>query len=159
MMWTTLWTKFVSFILSLAHDTCITCFLLENSNNWDLLRRNNYLRSTANGSITLRSHVCWRPRCVYNQTFSIVRNKKKIGSLISKTILQGIPKTINNLCLKSPMNLRWISDETHLNPENVLNCLTKPKGMTTQMKALDEYILMVLFVLLLKRVHFLTNET
>ena len=32
----------------------------------------------------------------------------------------------------------------------------KPKGVTTQMKALDEYILMVLFVLLLKRVHFLT---
>ena len=27
------------------------------------------------------------------------------------------------------------------------------------MKALDEYILMVLFVLLLKRVHFLVNET
>ena len=27
------------------------------------------------------------------------------------------------------------------------------------MKALDEYILMVLFVLLLKRVHFLANET
>ena len=37
--------------------------------------------------------------------------------------------------------------------------LTKPKGVTTQMKVLDEYILMVLFVLLLKRVHFLTNET
>ena len=29
----------------------------------------------------------------------------------------------------------------------------KPKGVTTQMKALDEYFLMVLFVLLLKRVH------
>ena len=27
------------------------------------------------------------------------------------------------------------------------------------MKALDEYILMVVFVLLLKRVHFLVNET
>ena len=35
----------------------------------------------------------------------------------------------------------------------------KPKGVTTQMKALDEYILMVLFVLLLKKVHFLANET
>ena len=34
---------------------------------------------------------------------------------------------------------------------------TKPKGVTTQMKALDEYLLMVLFVLLLKRVHFLAN--
>ena len=34
-----------------------------------------------------------------------------------------------------------------------------PKGVTTQMKVLDEYILMVLFVLLLKRVHFLVNET
>ena len=29
----------------------------------------------------------------------------------------------------------------------------KPKGVSTQMKALDEYNLMVLFVLLLKRVH------
>ena len=36
-----------------------------------------------------------------------------------------------------------------------LNCPTKPKGVTAQMKALDEYILMVLFVLSLKRVHFL----
>ena len=36
---------------------------------------------------------------------------------------------------------------------------TKPKGVTTQMKALDEYILMVLFVLLLQRVHFLVNKT
>ena len=35
----------------------------------------------------------------------------------------------------------------------------KPKRVTTQMKALDEYLLMALFVLLLKRVHFLTNET
>ena len=34
---------------------------------------------------------------------------------------------------------------------------TKPKGVTTQMKALDECILMVLFVLLLKIVHFLTK--
>ena len=37
----------------------------------------------------------------------------------------------------------------------ITNSQTKPKGVTTQMKALDEYILMVLFVLLLKRVHFL----
>ena len=36
---------------------------------------------------------------------------------------------------------------------------TKPKGVTIQMKALDESILMVLFVLLLKRVHFLVKET
>ena len=36
---------------------------------------------------------------------------------------------------------------------------SSPEGVTTQMKALDEYILMVLFVLLLKRVHFLVNET
>ena len=35
----------------------------------------------------------------------------------------------------------------------------KPKGVTTQMKALDEYILMVLLVVLLKRVNFLANET
>ena len=35
----------------------------------------------------------------------------------------------------------------------------KPKGVTTQMKAVIEYILMVLFVLLPKRVHFLANET
>ena len=40
-----------------------------------------------------------------------------------------------------------------------LTVLWKPKSVTTQMKALDEYILMVLFVLLLKRVHFLANET
>ena len=38
-----------------------------------------------------------------------------------------------------------------LNPEH--------KGVTTQMKALDEFILMVLFVLLLKIVHFITNDT
>ena len=36
---------------------------------------------------------------------------------------------------------------------------TKPKGVTTQMKArLDEYILMVLFVLLLKKVHCLVSS-
>ena len=35
----------------------------------------------------------------------------------------------------------------------------KLKGVTTQMKALDEYFLMVLFVLVLKRVHFIANET
>ena len=34
------------------------------------------------------------------------------------------------------------------------NCQMKPKCVTTQMKALAEYILMVLFVLLLKTVHF-----
>ena len=32
---------------------------------------------------------------------------------------------------------------------------TKPKGVTTQQKALDEYILMALFVILLKRVNLL----
>ena len=32
---------------------------------------------------------------------------------------------------------------------------TKPKGVTTQRKALDEYILMALFVILLKRVNLL----
>ena len=32
----------------------------------------------------------------------------------------------------------------------------KPKGVTTQVKALDEYVLMVLFVFLLKRVHVIT---
>ena len=31
----------------------------------------------------------------------------------------------------------------------------KPKDVTTQMKALDEYFLIVKFLLLLKRVHFL----
>ena len=35
----------------------------------------------------------------------------------------------------------------------------KPKYVTTQIKALHEYILMVVFVLLLKTVHFLLNET
>ena len=33
------------------------------------------------------------------------------------------------------------------------------QGVTTQMKALDEYILMLLFVLLLRRVHFLAGVT
>ena len=33
------------------------------------------------------------------------------------------------------------------------------KRVTTQMKALDEYIPIVLLILLLKRVHFLANET
>ena len=42
---------------------------------------------------------------------------------------------------------------------NSMICQAKPKGVTIQMKALDEYILMVLFVLFLKRVHFLVNET
>ena len=35
----------------------------------------------------------------------------------------------------------------------------KPEGVTTQMEALDEYILMALFVLVLERVHFLVNKT
>ena len=34
--------------------------------------------------------------------------------------------------------------------QKILNCQTKSKGVTTQMKALDEYFLMVLFVLVLK---------
>ena len=33
----------------------------------------------------------------------------------------------------------------------------KPKGVTTQMKALDEYFLMVVFMLLLNRVHVFAN--
>ena len=33
---------------------------------------------------------------------------------------------------------------------------TKPKGVTTQMKALDEYILMVLFAFFLKRKEFIS---
>ena len=33
----------------------------------------------------------------------------------------------------------------------------KPKGVTTQMKALDEYFLMVVFTLLLNRVNVFTN--
>ena len=41
----------------------------------------------------------------------------------------------------------------------VLLLQTRPKRVTIQVKALEEYILMVLFVLLLKRVHFLTNKT
>ena len=34
----------------------------------------------------------------------------------------------------------------------------QPKGATMQVKALDEYIVVVLFVLLLKRVHYLANN-
>ena len=33
----------------------------------------------------------------------------------------------------------------------------KPKGVTTQMKALDEHFLMVVFTLLLNRVHVFKN--
>ena len=44
-----------------------------------------------------------------------------------------------------------------LKPRNlllyILNRPTKPKGVTTQMKALDEYFLMVVFPLVLNRVH------
>ena len=39
----------------------------------------------------------------------------------------------------------------------MLNCPTKPKGVTTQMKALDEYFLMVVLTLLLNRVHVFAN--
>ena len=35
--------------------------------------------------------------------------------------------------------------------------IAKPKSVTTQMKALDGYNQMVLFVLILKRIHFLSN--
>ena len=44
-----------------------------------------------------------------------------------------------------------------LKPEDFqfLKYQTKPKSVTIQLKALDKYLLMVLFVLLLKRVHFL----
>ena len=38
-----------------------------------------------------------------------------------------------------------------------LICQTKPKGVTIQMKALDEYTLKVLIVV--KKVHFLVNKT
>lgn len=34
-------------------------------------------------------------------------------------------------------------------------CHMKPEGVTTEIKALDEYIVMAQLVLLLKRVHFL----
>ena len=33
----------------------------------------------------------------------------------------------------------------------------KPEGVTTQMKALDEYFLLVVFMLLLNRVHVFAN--
>ena len=39
------------------------------------------------------------------------------------------------------------------------NCQMKSKGVTTRRKSLDEYILVLLFMLLLKRVHFLANKT
>ena len=39
----------------------------------------------------------------------------------------------------------------------IASCLAN-EGVTTQMKVLDEYILMVLFVLLLNRAHYLSNE-
>ena len=48
---------------------------------------------------------------------------------------------------------------TKLNQENfyILIRLTKPKGVTTQIKALDEYFLMVVFTLSLNRVHVFVN--
>ena len=42
--------------------------------------------------------------------------------------------------------------------KNLFPCKRNRK-VTTQTKALNEYMLMVLFVLLLKRCHFLANET
>ena len=36
-----------------------------------------------------------------------------------------------------------------------MNCPTKPKGVSTQMKALDEYFLMVVFTLLLNGLYVL----
>ena len=38
-----------------------------------------------------------------------------------------------------------------------MNCPTKPKGVTTQMKALDEYFLIVVFTLSLNRVNIFGN--
>ena len=38
-------------------------------------------------------------------------------------------------------------------PRKLLNRPRKPKGVTTQMKALHEYFLMVVFMLLLNRAH------
>ena len=43
--------------------------------------------------------------------------------------------------------------------ESSFSCKRKPKDVTTQMKVLDESVQMVLFVLVLKRVHFHANET
>ena len=40
-------------------------------------------------------------------------------------------------------------------PRKLLN--PEPKGVTTQMKALDEYFLMVVFTLLLNTVHIFAN--
>ena len=57
----------------------------------------------------------------------------------------------------SPLNSQWVHSNVLLLKRDFL--YTKTKGLTTQMKALDEYILLVLFVLLLKRVYFLVNET
>ena len=47
-----------------------------------------------------------------------------------------------------------MSKPRKLNPE----LSNEPNGVTTQMKALDEYILMALFVLSLKRVNFLQTK-
>ena len=49
---------------------------------------------------------------------------------------------------------RWNLTETRRLQKNK-NCQTKSKGLRIQMKALDEYVLMVMFELVLKRVHFL----
>ena len=46
-----------------------------------------------------------------------------------------------------------IKDEFDYKPRKILNCPMKPKGVTTQMEALDEYFLMVVFMLLLNTFH------
>ena len=63
---------------------------------------------------------------------------------------------------------RWFLDILHYltlslpkanltKPTNLI-CPMKPKGVTTQMKALDEYFWMVVFTLLLNRVHDFANS-
>ena len=49
------------------------------------------------------------------------------------------------------------SEKPHLMLMLVDRKIAKPESVTTQMKALDGYNQMVLFVLILKRIHFLSN--
>ena len=54
-------------------------------------------------------------------------------------------KFVNNTVLSLPK-----ANPTKTGNFELLSCQMKPKGVTIEMKALDEYILMALFVLLLK---------
>ena len=84
-------------------------------------------------------HTCWTT--IYFNGHQTIASYPEPFSLIPYNLL-------------NPQKQIWLNQEILKS----LNCPTKAKGVTTHMKAL-KYFLMVLFVLLLKRVHFLAKET